>query len=176
MGVVDFARPDGRGGMDARRLAVCIALVGGALTLLACGPRGRTPGFRLFGDVVQEPVGDWSFADAYPTIEVETRTWYGIPHSVTTVSFRDGGSLYVPSRNPRDKRWVKNVQRNPRVRLRIGDRVYEGHAILISDPERVAELRRALSARFDRLRTHGDQPELWFFRIDQGRRTSTMQK
>jgi hypothetical protein len=33
-------------------------------------------GFWLTGDLVATPVTDWSFTDAVPTVQIETRTWY----------------------------------------------------------------------------------------------------
>ena len=150
--------------MHLRALAI---LTGLSLLLLACGPRGRTPGFRLFGEVVREPITDWSFTDSVQTIAVETRTWYAIPHSVTTVCFRVGDALYVPSRNPRGKRWVGNVERDPRVRLRIGDRVYERTAVRVTDPALTEALFGALATKYQRLRgPPGERPETWVFRMD----------
>jgi hypothetical protein len=46
-------------------------------------PRGPRPGLWLSGNLITTPVADWSFANNYPTIEVQTKTWYLIPHSVT---------------------------------------------------------------------------------------------
>lgn len=80
-----------------------LGLLALAMILTVCGPWGRTPGFRLFGEVVRQPVTDWSFTDAQSTIAVQTRTRYGIPHSVTTVCVRHRGALYVPARNARSR-------------------------------------------------------------------------
>ena len=68
-----------------------------ALLLLACEPKDRRPGLWLSGEVVKEPVLDWSFTDTVPEIFLETRTAYGIPHSVTVVCVGVGDKLYVPS-------------------------------------------------------------------------------
>ncbi len=65
------------------RAGAILALV--AAFLAACAPQDRRPGLWLAGEVVREPVTDWSFTDAVPEIFLETRTWYGIPHSVTVV-------------------------------------------------------------------------------------------
>ena len=40
---------------------------------------------------------DWSFSDDAQEIFVETRTWYGVSHSVTVVCATHDGALYVPS-------------------------------------------------------------------------------
>src|SRR6266849_1529674 len=53
---------------------------------------GRTtrPGLWLTGEVVHTPVTNWDWVNKIRdpirknTIMIETRTWYGIPHSVTT--------------------------------------------------------------------------------------------
>src|SRR5215470_1029896 len=52
---------------------------------------GRTtrPGLWLAGEVVHEPVTNWDWVNTVNdpirknTVMLETRTWYGIPHSVT---------------------------------------------------------------------------------------------
>lgn len=111
-----------------------LSVVAIAVAVTACvDPKQQRPGLRLSGDVVEGEVSDWSFVTDHTTIFVETRTWYGIPHSVTTVYRIHKGELYVPSRDPETKRWPKNVARDPRVRLQIGDRVYERKAVLITD-------------------------------------------
>jgi hypothetical protein len=152
--------------MRAWRTIAALALAG-ALAV-ACNPHERRPGLWLTGPVVREPVTDWSFVDGVPTIAVETRTWYGVPHSVTTICVRHAGALYVPSRDPQGKRWVKNVLRDPRVRLRIADRVYERRAVRVTDPDEIAALGAAIVARHPQLRPPpgAPAPELWFFRME----------
>ena len=143
------------------------ALLAVALLVTACGPYGRRPGFRVFGETVRDPVSDWSFTDSHSTIAVETRTWYLVPHSVTTVVFHHAGGLYVPSRNPRGKRWVSNLARDPRVRLRIGERIYERRAVRVSEAATIEALREVIAAKYERLRHTGSgAPELIFFRMD----------
>ncbi|MBW2271299.1 MAG: hypothetical protein JRH16_22330 [Deltaproteobacteria bacterium] len=46
-------------------------------------PSKMIPGRALSGEVVDEIVTDWSFADDHPHIAVETRP--AAPHSVTTI-------------------------------------------------------------------------------------------
>ena len=113
--------------------------------------RTARPGLWLTGEVVREPVKDWSFvreelrekSGKERTIQVETRTWYGIPHSVTIGGdmVRDG-KLYIhahsdPNRMgipfPNDKAWTRNVARDPRVRLRIAGKIYEVMVVPVTD-------------------------------------------
>ena len=110
------------------------------------GP-GNYPGLWLSGTVVNTPVTDWSFASQYKTDKVQTRTWYGIPHSVTTGFIVHNGQLYLTSMFakgvpfPDGKSWVKNVMRDPHVRLKFGDNLYDRVLSHVTDPdERAAVL------------------------------------
>ena len=105
------------------------------------------PGLWLKGEVVTTPVTDWSFVNEVPhpgrsinTVLVETRTPYFIPHSVRTMPFVRNGVLYIRSHQdrmdvqfPHDKSWTANVARDPRVRIKIGDKLYEATMVLVAD-------------------------------------------
>ena len=105
------------------------------------------PGLWLKGDVVTTQVTDWSFVDkvehpgrSINTVLVETRTPYFIPHSVRTMPFVRNGVLYIRSHQdrmdlqfPNDKSWTGNVARDPRVRIKIGDKLYEATMVLVAD-------------------------------------------
>lgn len=152
-------------------------LLASVMLLAACQPQERRPGLWLSGEVVDAPVTDWSFTDAIPLIFVETRTWYGIPHSVTTVCVAHDGSLYVPSvyleggEFPDARFWNRNVVRDPRVRLGIDGRIFEREAVLVEDE---AEWSAVLAA-FGRKspfwkdlegKPAGERPTIVFFRMD----------
>ena len=125
-------------GLGVLVAVVVVALV--TLRLVGLDPNERRPGLWLTGESIKEPVTDWSFTDRRPTIFVQTHSWYGLPHSVTaTVTARDGTlyltSTYRPGMEfPRDRLWNKNVMRDPHVRLKIGDRVFDGTLALVTDP------------------------------------------
>lgn len=150
----------------------------GILLLTACEPVDRRPGLGwLSGEVVSEPVTDWSFTDEVAEIFVETRTWYGIPHSVTTVCAAHDGSLYVPSlyfeggEFPEARFWHRNIARDPRVRLAIGERIFERRAVLVDDP---AEWDEVLAAFAKKLpfwkelagKPESERPKIIFLRMD----------
>jgi hypothetical protein len=110
------------------------------------GP-GNYPGLWLSGEVVTTPVTDWSFASQFKTDKVQTRTLYLIPHSVTTGHIVHNGQLYLTSNFaagvpfPQGKSWVKNVMRDPHVRLKFGDNLYDCVLSHVTDPdERAAVL------------------------------------
>src|SRR5579864_5710068 len=105
------------------------------------------PGLWLKGEVVTTPVTDWSFVNDVPhpgrnlnTVLVETQTPYFIPHSVRTIPFVRDGRLYIRSHQdrmdqafPYDKSWTADVVRDPRVRIKIGDKLYEATVVLVAD-------------------------------------------
>ena len=120
-------------------LVVGLVLAIVVLRVVGLDPKERRPGLWLSGDVVSAPVTDWSFTDKYPTISVETRTWYGIPHSVTASCVSHDGRLYLTSvyregaQFPGDKFWNRNIVRDPHVRLKIGDQLYDRSLSVVTD-------------------------------------------
>lgn len=132
---------------------------------MSCGPIGPVPGGPLTGEVVIGPITDWTFTDEHMQIQVETRPSF--PHSVTTICFTHEGQLYVPALNPRGKSWPFFALANPHVRLRIGDKVYLGHAHRVSDLDVDAVVASA-ARKYPQI---GEQErdalgEVWLFRID----------
>jgi hypothetical protein len=134
-------------------ILVCLVLVLVVLRITGLNPIGDTPGpgnypgLWLSGKVVTAPVTDWSFASRYKTDKVQTRTWYMIPHSVTTGFILHNGQLYITSMFgkgvpfPEGKSWVKNVMRDPHVRLKFGDNLYDCTLSPVTDQdERAAVL------------------------------------
>jgi hypothetical protein len=105
------------------------------------------PGLWLKGEVVRTPVTDWSFVTTAPhpgqslnTVLIETRTRYFIPHSVRTIPTVRNGQLFLRSHQdrmdvafPYDKSWTSNVARDPRVRIKIGGKLYEATLVLVAD-------------------------------------------
>jgi hypothetical protein len=125
---------------------------------LALRGRPTRPGLWQKGEVVTTPVTNWDFVNKIRqpivgnTIIIETRTWYGIPHSVRTGIVGRGDKLYVHGHSdqgrvsttpfPYDKAWTANVARDPRVRMKIGGKIYEMTMVMIADRAEVAELNR----------------------------------
>lgn len=128
--------------------ALLLTLVSGCLD-----PQDRRPGLRLTGEVVSDPINDWSFSDEFEEIYLETRTWYLIPHSVTTVCAGTGEKLYVPSIYYEggewpSKYWNSNVASDSRVRLEMGGKVYELEAVVVDDPAEFQTALHALAAKY----------------------------
>jgi hypothetical protein len=147
------------------------------VALVACEPKDRRPGLWLSGEVVAEPITDWSFTNDVREIFVETHTWYGIPHSVTTVVVAHNGTLYVPSvymeggTFPEARAWNRNVVRDPRVRLKIGERLFERKAVLVEDPAEWNAVLAAFAAKMPfwqelANKPEGERPTIVFLRMD----------
>ena len=152
-------------------LTVAALLVVSVLTLRVTGlePRyidpasaafaeaGRTawPGLWLKGEVVREPVTEWDWTSQVNdpirgnSIMLETRTWYGIPHSVTINLVPLGDTLYISGSQqdsrvlqtfPEAKSWWANIERDPRIRMKIDGKLYEMTAVLLADRAEIVEL------------------------------------
>ena len=98
-------------------------------------------GLWLSGNRIDAPVTDWSFTDNYPTVEVQTRSWYGLPHSVIIYCVTYNGRLYLSSLVPKDapqyprgRQWNRNVAHDPHVRLKVGDNLYDLTVTYVTDP------------------------------------------
>jgi hypothetical protein len=136
--------------------AVVILLVVALLVLRATGldPKDRRPGLWLKGNVVTTPVNDWSFSDKYPTIMIQTGTPYLLPHSVTINCVSVNGDLYLHSTFragipfPDGKGWTAALARDPRVRVKIGDQLYDRTVTVVTDQAELDALNQAAQIKF----------------------------
>ncbi len=157
-----------------------ILALAACLLLPACGPwgpQGAFPGGPFLGASQDRTPGDWSFTDDYELVAIETRGPL-FRHSVTILCVSAGGKLYVMARHPEGKRWVQNVMRDPRVRLAIGDRIYDGQAVRVDEARDGAKVARAFLRKYaglDAPHAHAlggepapgdDRTDIWTFRID----------
>jgi len=126
--------------------AVCLVLVLLILRITGLSPHERTPGLWLSGKLVTTPVTDWSFTQQFYSIQLQTNTWYGLPHSVTVNCMIANGHLYLVSTYPAGthKNWDDNVMRDPHVRMKLADDLYDRTLAVVSDS---AERESVLEAR-----------------------------
>ena len=92
----------------------------------------EVPGLWLKGEPVTTPVTDWSFTDKIPQIKIQTQSAFLLPHSVTIWCAEYNGNLYVTSRPGR--MWVEDAIRDPRVRLKMGDQLFDRTLSVVDDP------------------------------------------
>ena len=101
-----------------------------------CPPTDRSfscklPGLWIKGENAG-PVTDWSYTDQIPQIKIQTQTPFLLPHSVTIWCAVSNGNLYVTSY--RGRQWVENIIRDPHVRLKIADKVFDRTLSVVDDP------------------------------------------
>ena len=135
-----------------RTLIIIATLIG---FMAGCEPKDRRPGSWLSGEVETAPVSDWSFVNDQMEVFIETRPWYGVPFSVTTVIAEAEGKVFVPSiyEQPADfpgsKYWNGVIADNPDIRLKVADRLYEMTARPAADPAEFALGLAALATKYD---------------------------
>jgi len=130
-------------------------------------------GFWLTGDPVTTPVTDWSFTDAISNIQIETRTWYLLPHVVRTDIARDDAQLYLFSEYfapnpgqpdhrddfPNGRFWNRMVVRDPNIRVKIGNRLFQMRAYPLTDRSQMAVARQAFLSKYNDIRKKQELPE-----------------
>jgi hypothetical protein len=111
------------------------------------GPIGPFPGGALVsGEAVATPVSDWSFATPIQTLELEVAPDH--PRSITTWFLVVDGVLYVPSGGAAKKTWPALVEKDGRVRVRLGGKNYELQATRVSDPAIAKRLSEAVKSKY----------------------------
>ena len=99
-------------------------------TCLGCGgPIFVIPGGELAGEVVEDPVEDWSFVtDAFVDLELRPED----PYSVELNYFVRDGKLFVDPAEGR--RWFEYLKADSRVRVRFDGKIYPLTAVLVGEP------------------------------------------
>ena len=121
-------------------ILVCMVLLLVVVRVTGLEPTTRRPGLWLKGELVTAPVADWSFTDRVQNIKIQTNSWYLLPHSVTIDCASFKGRLYLFSTYaagltyPHGRRWNEDVARDPHVRLKIEDKLYDRTLALSNDP------------------------------------------
>jgi hypothetical protein len=139
-------------------VVACLILLLVALSITGFEPRERTPGLWLKGNLVTTPVTDWSFADQVSSVEIETRTWYLLPHSVMIYCAVYNGQLYVDSfyppgvEYPHGRSWNENVARDPRVRIKIGNNLYDVSLSHDTDPADKTAVLQLVAKKYPQLK------------------------
>jgi hypothetical protein len=108
---------------------------------LAC----RAPGLWLRGQTAA-PVTDWSFTDKVQAVKVQTQTPFLLPYSVSAWCAVYNGNLYLTSY--RGRRWVENTLRDPHVRLKIGDQLFDTTFSMVDDPSEKAAVLEAKGKKY----------------------------
>jgi hypothetical protein len=142
-------------------------------------------GFWLTGDVVRTSVTDWSFTDSIRNIQVQTHTPYLLPHVLTTDIARVGGQLYLFSEYfapapgkpdtrgdfPQARFWNRMVVRDPRIRVKIGNQLFDMRTYPLTDPAEIEAAAKAFLSKYEDVRQaeavpEARRPAMYFFRLE----------
>jgi hypothetical protein len=131
--------------------------------LLACGPVGPLPGGRLSGTPTAPPA-DWSAVDTAGNVQLETRP--EDPYSVNIWGVGVGRQYFVASGEGGESRWAQHIGADPRVRLRIGDALYELRASRIEEEAEIERAIEALERKYDAEIDAERRARGWLFRLE----------
>ena len=134
---------------------VCVGVV-------ACGgPFVMFPGGALSGDPAPVPAS-WEGASEYSFCELETNP--AEPYSVNIVCTIVGDVLYVNAGDT-ETEWVKNMDADPAVRVRLEDVLYELRAERVTDAEEIATFGKAWTARSSFSRDPAELDPVYVYRL-----------
>lgn len=139
-------------------VVVCLILLLLVLSITGLEPRQRTPGLWLKGNLVTTPVTDWSFTNQVSAIEVQTKSGYLLPHSVTTYCASYNGQLFLDSfyppgvDYPYGRSWNEDVARDPHVRLKIGNNLYDVTLVHDTDAAHKAAVLQLVAKKYPALK------------------------
>lgn len=146
-------------------------VLGLAIALCACGgPVGPFAGGELSGEVKPAP-SDWGLVANVKEAQLETNP--SAPRSVNVWLATEGGALYISSslirgpKLPTEREWVRDVEADERVRMRIESVVYELRAVRVLDEGEAAAARAALETKYELGADDMDaEREVWVFRLE----------
>lgn len=131
------------------------------LIATACGPLVMVPGGQLDGTPSEAP-SDWSFSDAVEVVQLETNP--DDPYSVNIWGVASGGDFYVAA-GDRESQWAQNMNADPRVRLKIGDALYELRAEATNDEADLDRFLTAAKKKYDFELEEGQREEAALYRL-----------
>lgn len=129
---------------------------------LGCGPLWMIPGGALSGTVQPHP-DDWSFSDAVDTVQLETNVQD--PYSVNIWGVRAGPNFYVAA-GDKTSTWAQNALRDPDVRLKIADALFELRAVAVDDEAELESALDALRVKYDFEPKPEQREQAMLFRLD----------
>lgn len=131
-----------------------LSVVVGRVAHHGLNPHDRIPGLWLTGNVVTTPVTDWSFTEKVPTIKRQTQSRFLLPHSETINCLAYNGQLYVTSVYPAGppRSWNENVMRDPHVRIKLGDKLYDRTLVVVTDPAEIEGVLQAGAKKYPQLK------------------------
>ncbi len=112
---------------------------------LACGPLAMIPGGEIDG-TLRPPPANWSFTDAHDDVVLETNP--SDPYSVTVWGVAVGDRFYIAAGN-KGNQWAENIRQDPRVRLKVGDDLFELNAIATDESDDLEAFLGAVKKKYE---------------------------
>ncbi len=139
-----------------------LVFVACCLTLSACdGPLHFLSGGELSGAVADVP-DTWQLKEPSGLAQLETRP--GEPYSINLAYVQLDGRFYFYAGDTRTN-WVKHIEENPLVRVRVNDTIYPGRAVRVTDEDEIAEFAAIWVDRSMFSRDPNSFEEVWLYRL-----------
>ena len=106
---------------------------------LPVSPNEARPGTRLSGEWAGRDV-HWPPIHDLTDIQLQTNTWYLIPHSVWLTAWNVENNFYVGCGGCSTRFWPSRLLSNPAIVVKIGDKLYEATAHRTTGTERHSAL------------------------------------
>lgn len=142
-----------------------LAAAGAAAVWLFHCPCERTPGGWLLGSTVDEPVADWSFANAVPLCQIQVSTGL-LPHAINLNCMASDGRLYLSCAGCEGKTWSTAALARPEARLRLDRSVYPVRLTRVEDPAILDEAWRARELKVGRDPDRPREDGWWSFLVE----------
>jgi hypothetical protein len=142
------------------RLAVPLFLL---FALVGCDPIVMIPGGQLSGELTPTP-DNWRFTDATDTFQLETRP--SDPYSVNVWAIAIDDSIFVVAGSGMETTWAQHIANDDRVRLRVGEAIYELRASEDEAQETREAFLVAAKRKYDFDSEGEDVDEAMLFRLD----------
>ena len=143
------------------RVFLCACLV---ILISGCiDPSDARPGLYLSGEVEPFPE-DWAFTRDFREISIEVETPYFLSHSVTIWCAEGRGTLFVGARNPESKNWPSWVDANPKVTLKIGDKLFNARLEPVDDSQSIDFILTRYAEKYN-LPESDERPDIRYWRV-----------
>ena len=149
--------------IDRIRATAFAVLLTSVMLMTACsGPFVLLPGGELEGQVESAP-SQWGFTDEVSTVQLESQP--SDPYSVNIWATSTGESIYLHAGANR-ARWVEHIEVDPRVRLRVGDRIFELVAMRVTAAEEFSRFADAYEAKYGSRPRNETVSEVYAYRLE----------
>ena len=133
-----------------------------AVVATACnGPLPFMAGGKLTGESAPPPAG-WKLAADHGTAQLETRP--DDPYSVNLVYTVVDGRMYVNA-GENESNWVKNIEANPAVRLRVDGVIYDARAERVTERAEIEAFAAAWTSQSTFRRDPSQYEQVWIYRL-----------